>query len=287
MQLLTIDDLHAPNNDWKPLLEHVAVLQTIYEQYKARYRSARKFEVYMSGDGDRAPGLHASELCGCLRQATYSLHGTPKDADVENTDTNMLRRFDIGACVHALLQDDFQRMCMGTNGRIVFDHEIRIDASTNPLAAKYEISSSCDGAFTFYNEQDRPYLRVGLEIKTMSGDEYIKAKKPKEVHITQGTLYQKFIDLPLIWYLYYNKSNSNYTPPLFPWIVPFDKNTWNRLESKAQQAHSFRAQGGLPEREEGMPCSWCAYAKTCGPKYLTMNRGPVMPVPATRARRLT
>lgn len=285
MRLLTIDDLTAPGNDWKPLLNHVAALQTVFEGYKAKSRTARRIKVYMTGDEDRAPGLHASELNGCLRQAAYSLTGMKKKADAANTNTNMLMRFELGSAVHAVLQDDFQRMCADTNGRLLFDDEVRIDRDTSPLAAQYDFSSSTDGIFTFFDEQDNPYLRVGLEIKTMSKDEFDKANKPKEQHVMQGTMYQKLLDVPLMWFLYYNKSNSNYTPPLAPWVVPFDKNIWSRLESRASQVHTLVRENSLPDREEGMQCSWCPYAWTCEP---ARNRiASAQGAPSIRPRRLT
>jgi len=285
VRLLTIDDLYAPDNDWKPLLDHVAWLQTLFEAYKAKIRTRRTVKVFIGGDEDRAPGLHASELCGCLRQATYSLLGEHKKSSDEGTNTNMLMRFDMGHGVHALTQDDFQRMCMNAEGRLTFEDEARINEGTHDLAAKYKVASSTDGIFTFYDERDNPYLRVGLEIKSMSKDEFEKANKPQEKHVLQGTLYQKMLDLPLMWYYYYNKSNSNYTPPRAPWVVPFDKNMWNRLESRAQQSHAAAAQGLLPDREEGMPCTWCPYAWKCEPSYLRLAAR--RNAPKVKPRRLT
>jgi hypothetical protein len=287
VRLLTIDDLTAPDNDWKPLLDHVAALQAIWDKYKATYHGDRHFPIHIGGDGHRAPGIHASEICGCLRQATYSLIGTENNADTDNANINMQKRFDIGHMVHALIQDDFQRMCMLTDGRIVFTDEARITSKTSDVAAKFQVSSSTDGIFVFYDEHDNPYLRVALEIKSMSGPEFEKANKPKEPHVMQGTLYQKCFDVPLIWFLYYNKSNSNNTPPLTPWIVPFDRGTWNRLESRMVQAHDFARQGTLPDREEGMPCSWCSYAKTCEPSYNRMAAARQAPAPTRKARKLT
>jgi len=249
--------------------------------------TSRCITVNIGGSKSRAPGLHASELCGCLRQSAYSLLGTEKQADEENSDTNMLMRFDVGHMLHALLQDDFQRMCLLMDGRLVFEDEVRINTQTCDVAARYQIASSTDGIFTFYDEQDNPYLRVALEIKTKSGPQYEKLNKPEEEHIMQGTLYQKCHDVPLIWYLYYNKSNSNYTPPLFPWLIPFKDAEWNRVESRAKQVHALVQQGTLPEREEGMPCSWCSYAKLCEPSYNHKSTPVAIRIPTKRTRRIT
>ena len=287
-RLLTISDLTAPDNDWKPLLDHVSALQAIHTRYKATMRGDRHIEVHIGGNKSRAPGLHASELCGCLRQAAYSLLGAEKQVEEGSTDVNMLMRFDIGHLLHALLQDDFQRMCLMMDGRLVFEDEVRINEKTCDVAAHYKIASSTDGIFTFYDEHDSPYLRVGLEIKSKSAPEYEKLKKPLVENTMQGTLYQKCHDLPLMWYLYYNKSNSNYTPPLFPWLVTFSASEWNAVESRAKQVHTFVQQGTLPEREEGMPCSWCPYAKACEPTYNSRSAARTTSTPPTqRVRRLT
>lgn len=236
----------------------------------------------MSGDEDRPPGLHASELNGCLRQAAYSLIGTKKQVNTENTNINMLMRFDQGSALHAIIQDDFQRMCTATNGKLLFYDEVRISPKTSEIAAKYKFSSSTDGVFTFFNAEDEPYLRVGLEIKTMARDEFDKLNKPKEEHVMQATFYQKLLDIPLMWFLYYNKNNSNYTQPTTPWVVPFDKNMWARIESRAQQVHKLVDSNALPEREEGMRCSWCPYSTTCNPAF-----GMELTRPTARPRRLT
>jgi CRISPR/Cas system-associated exonuclease Cas4 (RecB family) len=286
VKLLTIADLTDPDNDWKPLLDHVAFLQTIYEAYKAKTRSRRHIDLDIGGDEDRPPGLHASELCGCLRQACYSLHGTKKSSNEDSVDINMLMRFDMGHAVHTLMQDDFQRMCMLADGRLIFEHETKINAKTSELAARYMFASSTDGIFTFFDEHDNPYLRVGLEIKSCSKDEYEKLNKPHDKHLMQGSFYQKLLDVPLMYYLYYNKSNSNFTPPRAPWIVPFDTNLWNRMESRAQQAHQLTSMGQLPDREEGMPCTWCPYTHVCEPSYTRISRSKE-PTKKVKARKLT
>lgn len=282
MRLLTIDDLADPSNDWRPLLDHVSMLRSVYDTYKKSNRRRRVVEVCMTGDEDRPPGLHASELNTCLRQAAYSLNGTKKSADTKNVNVNMLMRFDVGSAVHAILQDDFHRMCMDTNGRLTFSDEVRIDRSTHPLAAEYDVASSTDGIFTFYDESYRPYLRIGIEIKTMSAKEFDKITEPKSEHVMQATLYQKMLDVPLMWFVYYNKSNSNITMSSMPWVLPFNKNIWNRIESRMQQVHTLVGQDTLPDREEGMHCTWCPYARTCEPAYTVIASKYATPSPKAR-----
>lgn len=286
-QLLTISDLYDPDNDWKPLLQHVAYLKVLYESYKASQSGSRSITLDIGGSKSRAPGLHASELHACLRQSAYSLMGVEKVDDVNNRDVNMLMRFDLGHAVHRVFQDEFQEMCLGTYGTLTFEDEVKIGKGTHELCDLYQISSSSDGLFTFYRNTGEPYLRVGLEIKTASEKEYEKINNPKDAHLSQGSLYQKMLDVPLMWYLYYNKSNSFYTPPTAPWVVPFDKAEWNKVESRAKQVHLLVSQNTLPDREEGMPCTWCSYALTCEPTYRVRTSTAKKKKTPIRPRRFT
>lgn len=269
MQLLTISDLYDPNNDWKPLLEHVAWLGQAYDDWKAKDKGGREVRVWFGDSSNRSPGLHASELNTCVRQAVYALRGEQRRA--ENPDVNMQQRFDDGTMRHALWQAEFEEICAATMGRVSFEDEVKISRELGGVSEQYDYASSCDGVFTFCDDYGNPYLRLGLEIKTMSGDEYDKANKPKEQHVQQATLYQRCLDLPLIWFLYYNKSNSNWSRPAAPFVVPFDNNEWNKLEARSQQAHFHVLNNTLPEREEGMPCKWCAFAHVCQPTILKLH----------------
>jgi len=266
-RLVTINDLYDPLNDWKPLLAHVAALKGIFEHYKSQRKRRRTVNAFIPGDEDRAPGLHASELCHCSRHAAYSLINAQKTVNEEDADVNMQMRFDMGHMVHALLQDDFQRMCFNTGGKLVFEHELRIDATTSALAAQYLYQSSADGLFTFYDQEENIYLRILLEIKTKSAPEFDKIKQPDKDHVQQVSLYQRLLDVPLTWILYYNKSNSNYTPPKTPWLIPFDVNAWNFMDSRAKHIHLLASQNQLPDREEGRHCTWCPFERPCEPAY--------------------
>ena len=269
-KLLTIEDLYNPSNDWKPLLEHITWLGTALEQWTELDTGfGRTIPVYLGDDTKRSPGLHASELNTCIRQATYSLRGDERNPG--KIDANMRMRFRLGTMMHASLQDDFEHLCAQTLGRVSFEDEVRISKEMGGVAAQYDYASSCDGVFTFCDDCGQPYLRLGLEIKTMSAGEYDKAKAPKPEHVQQATLYQKCLDLPLVWYLYYNKSNSNWTRPSAPWVVPFAKDSWSILEARSIQVHQHVAVGTLPDREEGMPCTWCPFSDSCGPAFTKLR----------------
>ena len=291
MQLLTINDLTAPDNDWKQLLDHAAYLQVLFETYRKSVITSRKFEVFLPGDEERAPGLHASELALCTRQATYTMLGTQKGD--RGDDINMMMRFDLGTVLHALMQSEFGAMCKFTGDRVTFKPEVPISGVTSEIAREYNLRSSADGLFVFYDETGRPYLRVLLEIKSESGPEWEKLNCPREKHVLQTTLYQAALDAPLVWFLYYNKSNSNYTGPKAPWLVPFDMNTWRLVADRAQLVHRKsalvdRAQdirtADLPNREEGRHCTWCPYVRHCEPAYTkyALSRGA-----APKPRKLT
>lgn len=267
-QLLTIADLHDPNNDWQSLLPHIAWLGDLHEKVRAQYNPRRSVVVDIGNGETREAGIHASELTGCLRSAMYTLLGASRSAA---SNVNMLMRFDLGSAAHALLQSDFEMMAGCTGGGLTFEKEVKINPSLQPLAAQYQYYSSCDGLFTFFGPNGAPYIRILIEIKTMSKDEWEKNNSPTDKHVQQGTFYQKLLDAPLIWYIYYNKSNSLITRPTAPWIVPFNDRVWAGLEQKSVQLHTLKAQSQMPEREEDLPCTWCPYTKLCEPKTLALR----------------
>ncbi len=266
---MTIADLQ--HDGWQSLLPNVAWLGDLYEEYKKHDTTRRTVSVHLGGDEDRPGGVHASEISGCTRRLVYSILNTEKKNNATQADTNMRRRMQLGTLVHAITQDDFDRMCWMSDGAVEFKHELTIRPDLQELARQYDINSSCDGAFTYFANH-QPYLRVGLEIKTKSDPEYQKLKKPDDEHIEQAHVYMKALDLPLMWFFYYNKSNSNWTPPKPPYLVAFDHRVWDRLENKIQHSHKLASSKTLPERQEGMPCRWCPFSWTCMPT--TLQRRP-------------
>jgi hypothetical protein len=277
--LLTIDDLQK--DGWQSLLPNVAWLGDLYEEFKKNDSIFRTITATMGGSEGRAAGIHASEISGCARKVVYSLLGEEKKDNVEGADTNMRRRMQQGHMLHALTQDDFDRMCWMTNGTLEFRPELEIRPDLYPVAEKYNIYSHCDGAFTYFANH-QPYLRVGLEIKTMSDPEYAKLKKPLDYHVEQAHVYMKVLDLPLMWFFYYNKSNSNWTQPKPPFLIAFDHRIWNQLENRIIHARSLAEAKTLPERQEEMPCRWCPFSWTCMPTILqkrksNSRKGPPRP----------
>jgi hypothetical protein len=248
--------------------------------------------VEFRGERDRKPGIHASELSGCKRKMVYSLMGTPRRIQSHEKDIGMQRRFDIGTMVHAVIQHEFHLMCAWYNSTqtqvcLTFQDEVKINASLGGLAAKYEADSSCDGSFVFwqagYNAEGQlawiPFLRVGLEIKTASTDEYAKLKEPKKEHKEQTCFYMTMLGIPLMWVLYYNKNNQSYTSSEAPFLSKYNYHMWvNSLEPRIVEAFEMARDNKLPPRSEGMPCGWCPWGWTCQPNYLKPNRGYGLPV---------
>lgn len=280
MQLLSINDLNQPQEALLPLIQEAQGLAAMWKDFVAIDDETHSYEVVDFGESGRAPGFHASEMSGCFKRLVYAKWGTEKQ--VKTTDVNMKFRFKLGTAVHALVQSDLVRMCKKTNGRIQFEPESRISAETSDVARVWGISSSSDGIFTFNRWVQVegtnvytwvPYMRVGLEIKTASHDEFTKYKEPKEEHKNQTNLYMRCLDLPLMWTLYYNKNNSNITDPMAPWLFQFDFQRWSLLEQRMSSTNYHIMTNQLPAKEEGMHCRWCPYSWHCQPAILKAKTG--------------
>lgn len=268
-KLTTIADLDQPAEIKKPFIDRAMELGKFYTAWKAQDTGGYEYKVSIPGSQQRAPGIHASEL-SCQLRLVYSLTGMERRPQNE---VNMQMRFNLGHGVHAMLQHELKMMCHGwLKGAITFQDEVDINPSMGGVAEQYTVYSSADGVFSFVHE-GWPYLRVGLEIKTESGPQYEKLLRPRDYHNEQTCLYMKVLDLPLMWTLYYNKSNSNLVPSSPPWLFQFDHHLWaTKVEPKIAGAHQFVREGRLPPRTEGFYCTWCPFAWTCKPP--SAHRGP-------------
>jgi len=263
-QLLTIDDLDQPQEVLKPLIEKVHVLWELYNDYIATDAGGYDYNVHVSGEKTRSAGIHASEASGCLRRMVYSIADTERRIG-ESRDANMLMRFRIGTGVHAMMQNDFHRIA-GATGAFTFVDEVEINPRLGGPAKEYGIYSSCDGVFAFSD------VRCGLEIKTASPKQFeTKLRQPSEEHLDQATIYMACLDLPLMWILYYNKGNSNFTTPHAPFLFRFNKSRWEALEARFIRANFMAEKAQYPEREESMACSWCPFSWICQPNRLMKN----------------
>jgi hypothetical protein len=263
MPLVTISDLNAP--DAMDRIEEAKGLQGHYHRHLAE----------MEDKHDRPAGIHASEISKCYRQAVYTMKGEKKikgaqsSGDVEGK-AYWKKIFDTGSAIHAMIQGHLEQMAIKSNFPTAtewvldFEQEVRINPTLQPLAAKWDIHSSCDGAFTFYAKR-QPQLRVGLEIKTSKDSEFQKLREPKPEHVEQAHVYMAALDIPLFWLLYFNKDNANITPSEPPWLLPFDSKLWAKLESRFASWKVHVQDGTLPEQMPGMHCGFCPYKWTCKP----------------------
>ena len=216
------------------------------------------------GDDHRAPGVHASELNTCQRMVFYTLNSTKK---VKRVPKDMKKRFLVGHAIHAMLQSQFHKMVEDKGGFITFEDEVKTGSTT--LGTYLNIQSSCDGVFTIHERREdgttAPIMRIGLEIKTEAPDSYASLKAPRPKHIEQAHVYMACLDLPVMWFLYWNKGNQNITPMRYPWLVSFDEAIWAKLKERAENSLIAAEDNVAPDREEGGHCSWCPYAYTCKP----------------------
>jgi len=288
MKLITIADLQT--QDLKPILEVIKGLGSHYIRFIENDLNGYQYEVSAGPESGRKPGIHASEVSGCARRLVYGIGPTERRPDPTTTDANMRMRFRLGTAVHHAIQDDFIRMCAvpynapnGSTYTLTFEPETRIDPSIGGPAAEFNVQSSTDGIFTFWQD-GQPVIRTLLEIKTASKDEFEKIKEPKLEHTEQGHVYMGCLDIPLIWFLYYNKSNSNFTHPMAPFLLRFNQKLWSDLEIRFIHSIHMHETGQLPERTESMACRWCPFSYDCKPTIL--NRSSATLNSGTASRRL-
>jgi hypothetical protein len=274
MPLASIADLNSP--DAPEMIEIAKRLSYMYDDF---------LDNFPSDKHQREAGIHASEICTCVRKVFYNL---TKVETKDKTSKHWRKRFEIGHAIHEMTQRHFHRMALVENAKryaenlayvngwsLDFKDEVRVHPSLQPLAHYYKFYSSCDGIFTFRLTPDHPpFLRVGLEIKSESPKQYEDLKTPKGYHIDQAHIYMAALDLPLIWFYYFNKGNQNTTPSEAPWLVTFNPAIWQKLEARSRVALEAEKTGVEPVREEGMHCEFCPWSWKCEPAYLNRATAP-------------
>ena len=257
MPLLSVDDLLGDEEEVATLVGHAAGISETYD----RYQSEDKGDTHK-----RLPGIHASEATGCMRRAVYSLMGTQR---IEETALHWKRRFKMGHAIHDMFQKDFHKMAGREDLGITFEDEVKLrPCIEQPLSAKWDIQSSADGIFTIWKDK-KPLIRVLLEIKSASPTDYESLREPKEEHLDQTTIYQACLDVPLVWFLYFNKGNQNFTPSTNPsFFRKFDARRWEKLEAHFEKIHTAAALKILPDRQESVLCQFCAFSHVCEPETL-------------------
>lgn len=269
MGLATINDLLTEPKDRVALYRTWAYgLGEMYEDFVRKDDDDVRFEAGWHGAKARAAGIHASEMSGeCRRQVWYSLMGEQRED--KELDPFWKKRFRIGHMYHAMMQEDWRRLCAKSNGRLTFESEVRIAPELQEIAAQYDIQSSSDGVICFHEYEGGPaVLRVGLEIKTESPDQFKDLKEPKLMHLRQTCVYMKCLDLPMMYTQYVNKGNQNIVPSKPPFVFSFDFDLWNQLEAETNDVIGFAIRNEEPPRKESMGCEFCGYSWVCQPEVL-------------------
>lgn len=273
MPLATIADLHAcPPDELVNYIRWASDLKDIYEAFIKKDDDDVVFTAGWHGAKSRDNGIHASELSGsCQRPTWYSLRGVErKDNEL---DPFWKKRFRIGQMYHAMIQDDWRRLCEKSGGLITCQREVRIHPSLQSVADQYNIHSSGDLVINFH---DQPWgaviMRIGVEIKTESPDEFPKVTSPRPSHLRQTCVYMRCLDLPLMWTMYVNKGNQNIHPSTPPYLYQFDEALWNQIEGEVRQIRHLATINEYPARSEGISCQFCGFSWECKPASLAKKQ---------------
>lgn len=271
--LVSINDLQKGQPALNNALQLAVSLSTRYDEHLER------------DEGDahlRDPGIHASEL-GCLRRVYYTLSGETKKAKVPR---KWKQRFEHGKALHAMIQAQLKGMADSSGGLITFEAEVKVHARYQKIAAELKLDSSTDGVFTFFDRPGGdPVLRVLTEIKTEAPDGWSDLKAPKPEHIEQVHLYMKALDVPLCWFIYFNKGDQNNTTSYAPWLIAYNENIWNKIETKCRTLLQMVGARTVPERSEGIWCEFCPYRdkSVCNPNYIERRGSKVFKPGALRS----
>jgi len=264
--LTSINDLKDPLN----LEPGLIILDDIATRMEEQIENAPE-------DGNhRAGGIHASEVSGCKRRLVYGVLNTERQGKASFI---WKRRFSLGHKIHDMIQGEFATFSYSPNHTTKFQAEVKIAPGLQPMADKWDINSSCDGIFEIREKNPaRLVLRAGLEIKSMNPDEFSRLTKPKPEHIEQAHVYMACLNLPVMWFIYFNKGNANYTKSSDRrFVIPFDPKLWANLEARFEEVHNIAYlhvanSHALPEREESILCQFCPFSYTCQPKSLNKSQ---------------
>lgn len=193
---------------------------------------------------------------GCGRQMFYDYTGAPSEGSWE---PRMRRLLDTGSVIHAQLQAYLEIIAANSGGTETFTPEADIDPENNPVAQLLDLSGHTDGIYQVTLTPD--LVRFGIEIKTINDAGYQKTSGPHQEHLTQGTIYQKCLDLPIMVYLYYNKNDSS----VAEFVHIFDELRWAAIVRKIDMVREHAYKDVPPEQEAGWHCSNCKYKSICRP----------------------
>lgn len=268
MPLTTLEELEQiPKEELRSYLRWAGDLGVLYDKFIEEDDDDVSFTSGWGSSKGRSNGIHASEICSeCLRPTYYSLTGTKR---VDRVKPFWKKRFRAGHMFHAMLQDDFERICDKSGGMMTFQSEVKLAPEYQEICEQYDIHSSADGVLEFMDEPGGPAeMRVLVEFKTESDGQFENLKEPRDYHRNQVHIYMKALNIPVVLYFYLNKSNSNIAPTTPPYLETFDPKIWGLMLAKMINAHQRAKTGELPPKKEDMKCEFCAFSWTCQPDYL-------------------
>lgn len=246
----------------------------------------------------RPAGIHASEVMGCMRKLVYTMRGIEK---VDRANVVWKQRMKMGEAIHTLVQRDLEDMAAQSKGLITFESEVPITPDTHVLAARWGIHSSADGVITYWQRKENeqalrdydagdasprtPVTKVLVEIKSKAPDSFEKLRGPEPDHIDQAHVYMACLNIPVTWFIYWNKGDQTVTPSSGPFLVKFDATRWARIEERMAEAWKYLEDPALATVDapvtETVVCQFCPYSWKCAPATLN-KKGRLTSLPVVK-----
>lgn len=209
--------------------------------------------------------FHPSAAGMCGRRGVYEYIGTPR----VYTDTDKdLEVFRIGHAVHDIVQSilgDLRCVLEPRGIEVHFEAEVPFDPATDTLMQDFGLGGTCDGLLTLSCKAEGWVQRSVVEIKSSKDKLFQAIRAPKEDHVKQASIYAFRYNVPIIYYWYYNKDNSE--RKVFREV--FNDAAFDEAINKFASMRWHAEDGTLPEREESFYfCPRCEYSHTCKPETL-------------------
>ena len=201
--------------------------------------------------------LRPSMLFGCDRANVFHYRLTPMGP--QQIDPRLRRILDNGSAIHDMIQNTY----LSTHPDWWFVKEPKVEYRLFGI----RIWGSCDGVLI----RRKDMFRVGVEIKTINHDEFMKLTKPKDEHVLQACIYMHIQRLPWIVILYWDKDKQH----LKEFYVSAKDGDWDEvrehvkylkpwLVEEEQDELASKKKLSLPKYEKRQ-CqkSFCRYVKDC------------------------
>lgn len=195
------------------------------EQSQVRQKVlAEMFKALFVPDG-RAEGVfHPSQISNesahCMRKFYYEIARVPKDAShipLGGAHDNKLQRiFDLGTLIHWYIQIN------------LLVHGYLVDFEVPAISKKYRIKGKTDGVVENVPELPKGKQAI-LEIKSINDGGFSYLRGPKKDHINQASIYADTLGLKYIFFIYYNKNNSE----LKYYLEPINEEFVNKFKTIA------------------------------------------------------